>query len=83
MIVTAYQRPLGNLAEERLVKFGGRERYSITLSVIEDDRGYRLEGRVGRRLVSRIMVGAKDDARLRAALAQAVSETQDRLLEML
>ena len=84
-MIIAFQRPLGNLAEEREVRFG-RERYSISVAVIEDDRGYRIESRCGRKLVTGIDIGGRDSGfniRLCEAIACATAEAQARLLEML
>ena len=84
-MIIAFQRPLGNLAEERLVRFG-RERYSISVSVLEDDRGFRVESRLGRKKVSRIDIGCRDEGfadRLHLAITQATAEAQARLMEAL
>ncbi len=82
-MITAWQRPLGDLAEERLVRFG-RLRHAISIAVREDDRGYRVEARFGHRLITRIDVGARDegfDQRLSNALARASAEAQVELLQ--
>lgn len=66
-MITAYQTTLDDtIAPERLVKFG-RIRRAISIAVIEDERGLRVEVRLGRKLLSRVECG--DD---RAALLSAV-----------
>ena len=79
-MITAWQRPLGDIAEERLVRFG-RRRFAISVSVREDDRGFCIEARCGRHLVSRIQASDRDG--LSAAIAQAMEEAQARLMEAL
>ena len=82
-MITAWQRPLGDLAEERLVRFG-RLRRAVSVAVIEDDHGYRVEGRFGHRLITRIDIGDRNegfDSRLRQALARAMTEAQAKMLE--
>lgn len=79
-MISAWQTPLGDLAEERLVKFG-RIRHAISVAVVEDDRGLRVEARCGRRLVARIDVGARDDERLRDAIERAQREALASILE--
>ena len=56
-MITATQTTLDSeIAPEVLVRFG-RVRSAITVAVIEDDRGLRVEARCGRRIVERIVVG--------------------------
>ena len=85
MIVTAWQRALEGLAEEKEVRFG-REKSSVSVSVLEDDRGFRVESRLGRKKVSRIDIGCRDEGfsvRLRSAISRATAEAQARLMEAL
>ena len=66
-MITAWQTTLDDeIAPETLVRFG-RVRSAITIAVIEDDRGLRVEARLGRRLVERIAVG-HDRSRLGDAM---------------
>jgi hypothetical protein len=70
-MITAYQTSLDeHLAPEVLVRFG-RVRKSLSVAIIEDDQGVRIEARVGRRLVERVRVG-NDRARLAGAVESAV-----------
>jgi hypothetical protein len=81
-MISAWQAPLGDLAEERLVRFG-RIRRVISVAVVEDDRGVRVEARCGRKLVTRIDVGVRDQDRLRDAIERAHSQALAAMLEAL
>jgi hypothetical protein len=70
-MITAWQTSLDEqLAPELLVRFG-RVRKSLSVAIIEDDQGLRVEARVGRRLVERVRVG-HDRERLASAVESAV-----------
>ena len=61
-VITAWQSTaLPEDAPERLVRFG-RTRFAITLAVLDDAAGVRIEARVGRRLVTRIRCDRADTA---------------------
>jgi hypothetical protein len=59
-------------------------RRDISVAVLEDDRGCRVEARFGHRLIARIDVGSRDagfDERLSNALARASGEAQVEMLQ--
>jgi hypothetical protein len=81
-MITAWQTPLGDIADEKLVRFG-RIRKSLSVVVIEDATGLRVEARVGRRLVERILVGhdrdrigAAVEISTRAAIAEMLADNR-------
>lgn len=62
-MISAYQRPLGDLAEEKLVHFD-RLCKSISLRAREEYDGLILvSARIGHRVVFKIRVGAPSDVR--------------------
>jgi len=81
-MITAWQLSGLDSVPARLVRFGKR-RHAISVVVIEED-SVRVEARVGRKRVVCIDIGNRDegfDARLRQALARAMTEAQAKMLE--
>ena len=74
MITAIQTTALPEMIPERLVRFG-RLRRSLSIAVVEDDRGTRVEARVGRRLVHRIDLGSADAPGYRERLTEAVAKT--------
>jgi hypothetical protein len=68
MITARQLSPLDDVPE-RLVRFG-RVRTALSILVIEDDEGFRVEARCGRKRVERIRIG-NDRRGLFAALEAA------------
>jgi hypothetical protein len=85
-MVTAYQlSAVPDLVPDTLVKFG-RTRFAVTTAVVENDTGFCVEVRLGRRLIARNVIGpAREDfaARLSAAMEKAASQGRLALLEAL
>jgi len=82
-MITAWQLSALDSVPERLVRFG-RLRRAISVAVIEDDCGYRIEARFGHRLIARLDVGTRDagfEERLSTALARASAEASAELLQ--
>jgi hypothetical protein len=75
MMVTAWQTSALDDVPERLVRFG-RIRAAASVAIVEDDRGVVVEVRFGRRLLERIVVGARDDANLARRLVDAITRAQ-------
>jgi hypothetical protein len=68
-MITAWQLSALDEVPERLVRFG-RVRMAVSIAVIEDGDGLRVEARCGRKLVERIRLGYDRD-RIPEALEQA------------
>lgn len=68
-MITAWQLSALDDVPERLIRFG-RIRTSLSVLVIEDDEGLRVEARCGRKRVECIRIGY-DRSRLAAALEAA------------
>ncbi len=68
-MITAWQLSGLDEVPERLVRFG-RIRTSLSILVIEDDQGLRIEARCGRKLVERIRI-SDDRRKLSTALEAA------------
>jgi hypothetical protein len=68
-MMSAWQLSVLDEVPERLVKFG-RIRTSLSVVVVEDDDGMRVEARWGRKRVARIAIGY-DRGRLPVALETA------------